>query len=164
MPFQTTGINYTVPNFGQMPYQMPVMGQNGYNGYPAYPQMPQTGIPQYTQPQPQPKPVTGKVVSSEQDITANDVPMDNSVSLFPTDDYSCIYAKQWTSDGKIKTIKFVPQEMDGDFQPSQSFEDEMRTQLSEIKDLLTNQRGKQYRQRNNSQVKPERTNDGTAQS
>lgn len=28
--------------------------------------------------------------------------------IFPLSDYSTIYAKQWTQDGKIRTIEFVP--------------------------------------------------------
>lgn len=35
--------------------------------------------------------------------------MDGSISLFPLGDYSTIIAKQWNSDGTIKTLRFVPE-------------------------------------------------------
>lgn len=35
--------------------------------------------------------------------------MDGSVSLFPQNDYSAIYAKTWTKDGTIATVKYVPE-------------------------------------------------------
>ena len=41
-------------------------------------------------------------------IAANDVPMDGSVAIFPKNDLSEIYAKQWASDGKISTVVFKP--------------------------------------------------------
>lgn len=51
----------------------------------------------------------GRVVNSPNDITPNEVPMDGSVSLFPSSDYSCILAKTWNRDGTIQTVKFVPE-------------------------------------------------------
>lgn len=50
----------------------------------------------------------GRVVNSAEEIMPNEVAMDGSVSLFPTRDYSRIYAKAWNSDGTITTIEFVP--------------------------------------------------------
>ena len=118
-----------------------------YNQFPTF-QPQQSYVQQQTAPQI--RPVNGRIVSSENDITPNDVPMDNSVSLFPTEDYSCIFAKQWTSDGKIKTIRFVPVENEDDYTPSVSFEEEIRGELAEIKKLLTRPKKpyhkKQYRQ------------------
>lgn len=57
--------------------------------------------------QPRPSAIPGRIVGCLEEITANDVPMDGSVSLFPTSDYSCIYAKAWRADGTINTVKFV---------------------------------------------------------
>lgn len=51
----------------------------------------------------------GRVVNSPNDITPNEVPMDGSVSLFPSSDYSCILAKTWNKDGTIQTVKFIPE-------------------------------------------------------
>lgn len=64
--------------------------------------------PTYTpQPQPQQSPlqsyqqrppiIPGRVVTDINEVTPNEIPMDGRVSLFPKNDYSCIYAK----DAKI---------------------------------------------------------------
>ena len=45
-----------------------------------------------------------------EEILPQEVPMDGSVSLFPQNDYSCIYAKTWTKEGTIATMKFVPEQ------------------------------------------------------
>ena len=152
MVMQTNGVNYYTPGWNNGTYIPPV--QNPMGGYTAPQYVPQPAIPQPQQTfvaHNQIRPVNGRVVSSENDITPNDVPMDNTVSLFPTDDYSCIFAKQWTSDGKIKTTKFVPVENEDDFVPTTNFEQEVRQELSGIKSdlqkLLTKQNSyhKKYR-------------------
>ena len=52
----------------------------------------------------------GRVINNSDDITPQEVPMDGSVSFFPQQDYSCIYAKTWTKEGTIATLKFVPEQ------------------------------------------------------
>lgn len=52
--------------------------------------------------------INGRFVGRVEDVTANEVAMDGSVSLFPTNDLSVIYAKSWNSDGTIKTIAYKP--------------------------------------------------------
>lgn len=52
--------------------------------------------------------LNGKIVPSMEVITANDVPMDGSVAIFPKQDMSEIYAKQWNADGTIRTVVFKP--------------------------------------------------------
>lgn len=54
--------------------------------------------------------LSGRVINNPDDITPQEVPMDGSVSLFPQQDYSCIYAKTWTKEGTIATMKFVPEQ------------------------------------------------------
>lgn len=54
--------------------------------------------------------LSGRVINNSDDITPQEVPMDGSVSLFPQQDYSCIYAKSWTKEGTIATMKFVPEQ------------------------------------------------------
>lgn len=54
--------------------------------------------------------IPGRVVNNLDEITPQEVPMDGSVSLFPQNDYSAIYAKTWTKDGTIATVKFVPEQ------------------------------------------------------
>lgn len=41
-------------------------------------------------------------------ITANDVPMDGSVAIFPKQDMSEIYTKSWNADGTIRTVVYKP--------------------------------------------------------
>ena len=53
--------------------------------------------------------IPGRLVNNLDEITPQEVPMDGSVSLFPQNDYSAIYAKTWTKDGTIATVKYVPQ-------------------------------------------------------
>lgn len=82
------------------------------NNYPN----PATGYMNQSLPNPTPivstRPVsnlTGRMVSNENEITPNEVPMDGSLGLFPTSDGNFIFVKQWQSDGTIKTIRFVPE-------------------------------------------------------
>lgn len=88
-------------NFNSVPYA-PVQQR--------YPQMEQA-YPQYGQ-QPQLQQqnfgLNGKVVDSAELITANDVPMDGNVAVFPKRDFSEIYAKSWKADGTIQTIVYKP--------------------------------------------------------
>lgn len=72
--------------------------------------------PQQMQPSPllnyqpqRPSGIPGRVVNDVNEVTPNEISMDGRVSLFPTNDYSCIYAKAWNSDGTISTVKFVPE-------------------------------------------------------
>lgn len=107
-----------MPNPNSFNYYMPTYGQQqASNYYPNYYPVQQGAQPQsyvngYQPPISQAPPmrgITGRIVSSLEEITPNEVPMDRSVSFFPTSDYSCIYAKQWDSDGTIKTVKYVPE-------------------------------------------------------
>lgn len=52
--------------------------------------------------------INGKIVPSVDAINANDVPMDGSVAIFPKQDMTEIYAKQWNADGTIRTVTFKP--------------------------------------------------------
>lgn len=52
--------------------------------------------------------IVGKFVPNVEVITANDVPMDGSVAVFPKQDMSEIYVKQWDNNGIIRTIVFKP--------------------------------------------------------
>ena len=159
MPYQTNGVGYQAPGYN--PY---------YNPY-AYPanSMTPTYVPnvvpnQTLHMQPQQgysvptsqfvaTPIHGHTIRDDSvDIPPNDVPMDGTVSLFPTEDYSCIFAKQWNKDGKITTTKFVPVPEDEEYAPTPGFEDEMRSRMDELKSLIQQNRSsykKQYRNNNN---------------
>lgn len=56
--------------------------------------------------------IAGKIVQSVEQVVANDVPMDGSIAVFPKQDLSEIYAKQWGADGTIKTVVFRPATVD----------------------------------------------------
>ena len=102
-------------NFNRMtPY---ASWQNPYNPYNqqytnSYQQQPdaQQMQPNYQQaPVPQQiKGINGRVIGNVNEVTPNEVPMDGNISLFPMNDYSCIYAKMWNTDGTIQTVKFIP--------------------------------------------------------
>ena len=154
MPYQTNGVNYQTPGFS--PYYAPYVFTNN-PGIPTY--MPNTvpaNVPQmqpqqgYSAPAPQfvPTPIHGHTIRDDSvEIPPNDVPMDGTVSLFPTEDYSCIFAKHWNKDGKITTTKFVPVPSDEDYVPTPGFEDEMRSRMDELKTLIQ-QNGHSYTQQN----------------
>lgn len=87
-----------VPN--EMPYQM-------YQFY--QPMQPTVQPIQQTMPQnvpQQPIGVPGRIVHNPAEIRPNEVPMDGRKSYFPTDDEQYIFAKQWNSDGTIRTVKY----------------------------------------------------------
>lgn len=105
-----------IPNQMYQPYNQQTMyGQ--YNSYYPYQyQQPrydlQQNQPLFNQQQSiQPQQQAGlnrKVVQAVEQITANDVPMDGSVAVFPKQDMSEIYTKSWNADGTIRTIVYKP--------------------------------------------------------
>lgn len=50
----------------------------------------------------------GKVVNDVSMVSPNDVPMDGNVAIFPKNDMSEIYCKQWKQDGTIQTVVYKP--------------------------------------------------------
>lgn len=54
----------------------------------------------------QPIGIPGRVIHNPAEVRPNEVPMDGRKSYFPTDDERYIYAKQWNSDGTIRTVKY----------------------------------------------------------
>lgn len=98
----------------------------------------------------------GRIVANADEIMPQEVPMDGSVSLFLQNDGSCIYAKTWTKDGTIQTIRFVPElPQTGDNQQKSPLE--MRLDSIDQKlDSMTRQmfnRPRNYQKRNNNQSK-----------
>lgn len=93
-----------------LPYQPynPMFNPNIPNpNYPSQPQPQQSPLQSYQQ---RPPIIPGRVVTDINEVTPNEIPMDGRVSLFPKNDYSCIYAKAWNSDGTITTVKFVAEQ------------------------------------------------------
>lgn len=79
-------------------------------------------LPTYTPPAYPANHIFGRPVSAETEIKPNEVPMDGTIALFPLTDFSVIIAKQWSQDGTIKTLRFVPdiQVVDNDSSPEVS--------------------------------------------
>ena len=101
------------------PQYYPQMNNYGQQYNPQQPYMDRlAGLQQYQQtlqqPQMQMQPqqmqigLNGKMVDVVDQITANDVPMDGSVAIFPKKDMSEIYLKSWTPNGTIATVVFRP--------------------------------------------------------
>lgn len=135
-PYQN-GVPFPSPYQNNIP--MPPMPQ--YNPAPSQPAV---QPPQFV-----PIPIHGHTIKDENtEIAPNDIPMDGTVSLFPTENYSCIFAKHWNKDGKITTTKFVPVPADEDYVPTPGFEDEMRSRMDELKDLIQQNGGHSYSQQN----------------
>lgn len=101
---------------------MPMYGANYYPGmtyqgqsYPTY--YPQNymgyGNPQQAQPQQiqqmQTPGMFGRTIMKPEDITPADVPTTGIPAYFPVQDGSAIYVKQWNSNGKIDTTRYIPE-------------------------------------------------------
>lgn len=56
--------------------------------------------------------IAGKIVQSVEQVVANDVPMDGSVAVFPKQDMTEIYVKNWCADGTIRTLTYRPVQQD----------------------------------------------------
>ncbi len=102
MPYPSTGVNTDPRNYFQQMPQYPYYGQLQYPiSYPT--QMPQQTTQNHI---PVIQNLDGRVVSSANEITPNEVPMNGSVSYFPLKDGSGIIGKKWNSDGTIDTVEF----------------------------------------------------------
>lgn len=78
-------------------YQPPTMQQTVSQGYqPQGYQHPQHGI-------------TGRVVSSLDEIQVQEVPTDGTVAWFPMADGSCVYGRRWNPSGRIDTYRYMPE-------------------------------------------------------
>ena len=153
MSYQPSYQNYgwnANPYYGTpSPYQNNIPMPSPYQNNIPMPQY--NPMPNQTPQQPQfiPVQIHGHTIKDENtEIAPNDVPMDGTISLFPTENYSCIFAKHWNKDGKITTTKFVPVPIDEDYVPTPGFEDEMRTRMDELKTLIQQNNGHSYTQQN----------------
>lgn len=90
--------------------------------------------------------IPGRTVNNLDEITPQEVPMDGSVSLFPQNDYSAIYAKTWTKDGTIATVKFIPEQpqMESQKSPLEERLDRIDQRFDKLEKMLSN-RNKPYR-------------------
>lgn len=68
----------------------------------------QQSLQQPVQQIPQAQGLVGKMVNDVSVVSPNDVPMDGNVAIFPKNDMSEIYCKQWKQDGTIQTVVYKP--------------------------------------------------------
>lgn len=142
MAFPNNTPNYSTPGFN--PYT-----PTFYPTY-TYPQIQPTQT--YTSPSNHPvnRSIFGRIVTSENDITPNEVPMDGTVSLFPLADYSKIFAKQWNPDGTIKTTVFVMEVPQEESSRTPTFEEEVFRRFDSIEKKLNSRGGKYHKSYNNN--------------
>jgi hypothetical protein len=131
------GFNGQMQGYQQQPnqnFQPQVVNPFQMNGM--YQPTMNSSIPAYQQTNLRMAGLPGKIINNYNEITPNDVPMNGSVGLFMQSDYSCIYAKAWTSDGTITTVKYVPEQTPKqESKPEVSNEDILK-QLNDIKKML----------------------------
>jgi len=128
-------------NQGANPMNQGGPGYTGFNNFqrPAMPAM-----------------IPGRQVASADEIMPQEVPMDGSVSLFLQNDYSCIYAKQWTKDGTIQTVRYIPEQPRNTEQQKSPLEmrlDRIDQQLEILNKRLNKPRN--FQKRNNPHPKKE---------
>ena len=105
--------------------------------------------------------IPGRLVNNLDEITPQEVPMDGSVSLFPQNDYSAIYAKTWTKDGTIATVKFVPEQpqMEPQKSPLEERLDRIDQRFDKLEKMLSNRNKPKKPYNKPQQVKEEQTNE-----
>lgn len=109
-----------------------------YMGWQQYPNQP--AVNNYTNPyakSAQAIGLHGAIVSDMNQITADSVPMDGSIAVFPKQDLSEIYVKNWNSDGTIRTITFKPTpiESGGDAGVDDNLEQELKILSAKVHGL-----------------------------
>lgn len=103
--FQQPQMNLYQNNYQPTPIQNPYMAQ--MNQYQQGAQMFPAQNQNLNMVQ-QPQGLIGKVVNDVSAVSPNDVPMDGNIAIFPKNDMSEIYCKQWKQDGTIQTVVYKP--------------------------------------------------------
>ena len=103
--------------------------------------------------------IPGRLINNLDEITPQEVPMDGSVSLFPQNDYSAIYAKTWTKDGMIATVKFIPEQPQTEPQKSPLDErlDRIDQRFDKLEKMLSNRNKPKKPYNKINQTKEEQT-------
>lgn len=130
------GQPYGQPYPSGNPYTMGTTQYSSPQSQMQYPPFNPTNVQQHSYQPQQAAQISGRVVQNENEITPQEVPMDGTVSLFPTADYKCIYAKVWNSDGTIRTLKFSPVGDSEESNPTPSFRDEVMARFDAIEERL----------------------------
>lgn len=53
--------------------------------------------------------LSGRIVKAITEIGVGEVPTDGSIGWFPAADASCVWAKKWSGNGTIETVRYVPE-------------------------------------------------------
>ena len=104
-PYQTQPTSLNAPGNMYNPYPQNITGQNNIYNNPVNTNQ---------------SFISGRIVENQSEIKPNEIPMDGSLSFFPTKDCSCIYVKVWGNDGQLRTFRFVPEKQDG-MEPQSEF-------------------------------------------
>ena len=80
----------------------------------------------------------GRTVSDPSEISAQDVSMDGSLTLFPQKDGSAIYGRSWQPNGGITEIRFVPEQTNVDQNQQQDPFVLIMDELGDLKDEIDN--------------------------
>lgn len=92
--------------------------------------------------------IVGRVVPNQNDIKANEVPMDGTPGVFPQNDGSCIYVKQWNSNGTISTYKYVrEQNIENNSNGNITLID-IKSQLDDMQQMLINHKSNNFNKYN----------------
>lgn len=153
-PMQNPGFQYPGFQYGQT--------QPSYVPTPTYQQP--ISNPVQNQNQNRSQGILGRMITNPNEITPQEIPMDGSISMFPMQDGSAVYGKFWDSNGQIKTIRFIPENVE---QPQQQDPfAAINTRLDSIEELLRKRQKpyyKTYRQNNQNgsseYVKEEQSNE-----
>lgn len=80
----------------------------------------------------------GRTVSDPSEISAQDVSMDGSMTLFPKKDGSAIYGRAWQPNGGIAEVRFVPEQSNAQNNQQNDPFVLIMDELSDIKDEIDN--------------------------
>lgn len=89
-----------------------------------------------------PPTLPGYFVNSEDDIIVRDVPMDDSISYFPTRDLQKIFIRQWNKQGNLEHLTYVleqpePKSLPSPEAPHTPQQSEPSKEMSMIAETLT---------------------------
>lgn len=133
--------NYPFTNYQQMPYgqlQQPFMAQNQpfanqlQNNFQAQNLQQTPTFQSQQQPMQNPYTLMGRIVGSDQEITASEVPSDGNVGYFPSADGSVVYAKSWNGNGSIDTVIYERKAVESVSEPSINIYDAVIERLERI--------------------------------
>lgn len=80
-----------------------------------------------------------KLINILDDITMGDIPNDCKPAFFPVADGSAIYVKSWNNNGKVDTLKYVPEIMNNSSQNEQMdsvSNEEVMSKLNQIEKMI----------------------------